>query len=101
MVFQHTAVGAVNETNQGYLVVLTPSLAQELIMNGHTVYFQTGFATRAGFTDAEYTKVGAQMCRTAEEVYRNSRIILKVCSPLLAYIHRTLRSSFRCIYTPV
>ncbi|CDI75647.1 alanine dehydrogenase, putative [Eimeria praecox] len=80
-VFQQTTVGAVSEIPQSFLVMLTPTLTRELVLNGHTVYFQRGFAQRAGFTDDEYTKAGAQLCHTAEEVYNNSTIILKVNPP--------------------
>ncbi|KAL8454610.1 hypothetical protein Emed_000331 [Eimeria media] len=89
-VFQHVSVGAVTELdNNQYLVALTPAVTREFVQNGHTVYFQAGFATRAGFTDQQYKQAGAHMLNTAEEVYKKSNIIVKVNPPQ--------ESEFSCI----
>ncbi|OEH80532.1 uncharacterized protein LOC34619205 [Cyclospora cayetanensis] len=81
-VFTHTSVGAVAETdNTECRVALTPATTKELKQNGHTVYFQQGFANRAGFTDEQYKEAGAVPCSSAEEVYKKSGIILKVKPP--------------------
>lgn len=78
-VFQHTTIGAVTELcSTQYLVSMTPAVTREFVQNGHTVYFQTGFATRAGFTDEQYKQAGAKPLTTAEEVYKQCHIILKV-----------------------
>ncbi|KAL8425577.1 hypothetical protein Efla_004412 [Eimeria flavescens] len=81
-VSQHACVGAVTEveTSQS-LVALTPTVTSEFVQNGHTVYFQTGFATRAGFTDEQYKQAGAHMLNSAEEVYKKCNIIVKVNTP--------------------
>ncbi|KAL8431346.1 hypothetical protein ACSSS7_005324 [Eimeria intestinalis] len=81
-VFQHTCVGAVTEQdNNQYLVALTPAVTREFVQNGHTVYFQTGFANRAGFTDQQYKQAGAHQLNSAEEVYKKCNIIVKVNPP--------------------
>ncbi|CDJ43978.1 alanine dehydrogenase, putative [Eimeria tenella] len=80
-VAQQTSVGAVMEGPLEYRVVLTPALARELTANGHAVYFQSGFAARAGFTDQMYIHAGAQQCATAEQVYQNCTIMLLVNPP--------------------
>lgn len=81
-VFQHTTVGAVTELNENeYRVALTPAIARELVQNGHKVYFQSGFGNRAGFPCELYKQAGAQICNSADEVYKQCNIILKVNPP--------------------
>lgn len=81
-VYQHTTVGAVTEcVNNDCLVAMTPSVAHEFVQNGHTVYFQAGFATRAGYTDEQYKQAGAYSLHSSEEVYKKCNIILKVNPP--------------------
>lgn len=78
-VFQHIPVGAVAElTANEFRVMLTPTLAREFVLNGHTVYIQSGFAVKSGFTDDMYLKAGVTVLKTAEEVYKKCSIILKV-----------------------
>lgn len=78
-VFQHIAVGAVTElTANEFRVMLTPTLAREFVLNGHSVYIQSGFAVKSGFTDDMYLKAGVTVLKTAEDVYRKCSIILKV-----------------------
>lgn len=81
-VFQHTTVGAVAELNEDeYRVALTPAIARELVQNGHKVYFQAGFGNRAGFPCELYKQAGAQICNSADEVYKHCQVILKVNLP--------------------
>lgn len=81
-VLQHTTIGGVTELQDTeYRVVLTPALARECVENGHTVYCQTGFGTRAGFSDEQYKQAGVQLLNGPEEVYKKSNILLKVNPP--------------------
>lgn len=62
-------------------VSLTPSGAKTLIDNGHTVLVQLSAGLGSGFTDEEYSSVGAKIIHTAEEVYKKSDMIIKVKEP--------------------
>ncbi|HEY8518529.1 MAG TPA: alanine dehydrogenase [Gammaproteobacteria bacterium] len=83
-----------------YRVGLTPGSARELIEQGHHVLVESGAALGIGLPDAAYAKVGATIAPTAEEVYANSELIVKVKEPteaeskllgegqiLFAYLH--------------
>jgi alanine dehydrogenase len=64
-----------------YRVGLTPASVRELVESGHQVLVQTGAAAGIGFTDADYQRVGAQISATAEEVFAQSDMIVKVKEP--------------------
>ncbi|NBR89768.1 MAG: alanine dehydrogenase [Rhodobacteraceae bacterium] len=66
---------------QEFRVGMTPNAALEAVQNGHTVYIQTGAGLGAGFDDAAYTAAGAQILGTAEEVFAQSDMIVKVKEP--------------------
>lgn len=62
-------------------VSLTPSGAKTLIDNGHNVLVQSTAGEGSGFTDKEYSAVGAEIISTIEEVYKKSEMIMKVKEP--------------------
>lgn len=62
-------------------VSLTPSGAKTLVDNGHKVLIQTKAGVGSGFTDDEYSKVGAVIIPTIEEVYKKADMIIKVKEP--------------------
>jgi alanine dehydrogenase len=64
-----------------YRVGLVPAAARELVESGHEVVVQTGAATGIGFTDADYTRVGAKIAATAEEIFDSAEMIVKVKEP--------------------
>jgi len=64
-----------------YRVGLTPASVRELVDSGHEVLVQTGAAAGIGFTDADYQRVGAKISATAEEVFAQSDMIVKVKEP--------------------
>jgi len=64
-----------------YRVGLTPASVRELVEAGHEVLVQTGAAAGIGFTDADYQRVGAKIASTAEEVFAQSEMIVKVKEP--------------------
>jgi len=64
-----------------YRVGLVPAAARELIEAGHEVLVQTGAAAGIGFADADYQRVGAKIAATAEEVFAQSEMIVKVKEP--------------------
>ncbi len=64
-----------------YRVGLVPAAARELVEAGHEVLVQTGAAAGIGFADADYQRVGARIAATAEEVFAQSEMIVKVKEP--------------------
>lgn len=62
-------------------VSLTPSGAKTLVSNNHTVFVQSTAGLGSGFTDEEYSAVGATILPTIEEVYEKSEMIIKVKEP--------------------
>ncbi len=66
---------------QEFRVGMTPDAAREAIAHGHEVMIETNAGTGSGFTDADYTAVGAMIIGTAEEVFAKADMIVKVKEP--------------------
>jgi alanine dehydrogenase len=66
---------------QEYRVGLTPHAAREAVAHGHTVIVETGAGAGAGFPDADYLAAGARIVATAEEVFAEADLIVKVKEP--------------------
>jgi len=63
-------------------VGMTPSGVQTLIQNGHIVYVQNSAGHGSGYSDDDYSNVGAYFLKTIEEIYDISEMIIKVKEPL-------------------
>jgi alanine dehydrogenase len=81
-------------------VGLVPSSVKELVAYGHQVIVQKNAAEKIGFTDQTYIEAGARIVDTAEEVFKQADMIVKVKEPqhaeckmlrkdqvLFAYLH--------------
>ncbi len=66
---------------QEFRVGMTPDAAREAIAHGHTVMMETNAGLGAGFADADYVAVGAEIVDTAEEVFAKADMIVKVKEP--------------------
>ena len=66
---------------QEFRVGLTPNAAREAVGHGHSVTMQAGAGMGAGFTDDDYRAAGAQIADTAEEIFANAEMIVKVKEP--------------------
>jgi alanine dehydrogenase len=76
-------IGIPKEIKQGeYRVATTPGGVKELCQLGHQVLVEKNAGAGSGFTDEDYQKAGASIVDTAEEVYANSILIVKVKEPL-------------------
>ena len=64
-----------------YRVGLVPAAVREFVDAGHQVLVESNAATGIGFADADYRRVGASIANTAEEVFANSDLIVKVKEP--------------------
>ena len=66
-----------------YRVGIVPSGVMELVAAGHQVWVETAAGEGIGFSDADYTRVGARIASTAEEVFATADLIVKVKEPQL------------------
>jgi alanine dehydrogenase len=69
-------------------VGLVPASVRELIHHGHSVLVETKAGWGIGFDDAAYVGAGAKIAATADEVFANSDMIVKVKEPQAAEIAR-------------
>ncbi|MDG2332686.1 MAG: alanine dehydrogenase [Myxococcota bacterium] len=66
-----------------YRVGIVPSGVSELVAAGHEVSVEAGAGAGIGFSDADYARVGARIAGTADEVFADSDLIVKVKEPQL------------------
>ena len=66
-----------------YRVGLTPMGVEILTGLGHRVYVERDAGQGSGFEDERYTRAGAQIVYSPEEVYGRSQMILSVSRPML------------------
>lgn len=64
-----------------YRVGITPAGVRELVQCGHQVCIEQNAGTRIGFTDSDYRTAGASIEIKAENIWRNSDLIVKVKEP--------------------
>lgn len=62
-------------------VSVPPAGVRELTRQGHRVFVQAGAGMGSGFSDEEYVKAGASMLPTADEVWHNAEMVVKVKEP--------------------
>ncbi|MBH5321183.1 alanine dehydrogenase [Aurantiacibacter sediminis] len=67
--------------NREYRVGLTPESAGELVNAGHEVWMQAGAGAGIGAYDAQYRDRGAKVVDTAEEIFAECEMIVKVKEP--------------------
>jgi len=67
--------------NFEYRVGLVPSSIRELITRGHQVVVQKGAGEKIGFGDETYHHVGARIADTAQEIFQQAEMIIKVKEP--------------------
>jgi alanine dehydrogenase len=65
-----------------YRVGLVPSSVADLVALGHRVMIEKGAGSGAGIDDTEYEAAGAALVVTAEEVWAQSDLVVKVKEPL-------------------
>ncbi|MDB5054359.1 MAG: ald [Bacilli bacterium] len=68
--------------NNEYRVALTPAGVGMLRKLEHQIYVELGAGDGSGFSDAEYSQAGAEILKSAAEVWSKSEMILKVKEPL-------------------
>src|SRR3954468_19506955 len=63
-------------------VGLVPSSVAELVRHGHEVLIQAGAGLGAGLEDALYVAAGGRIVPSADEIFRDAEMIVKVKEPL-------------------
>ena len=63
-------------------IALVPAGAEALIGAGHSVLVQQGAGEGSGFSDEDYTSVGAKIAPDASAVWAQSEMIMKVKEPI-------------------
>jgi alanine dehydrogenase len=63
-------------------VALVPSGAAALVAAGHSVWVESGAGLGSGFSDEQYTKVGAQIAPDADSTWAAAELIIKVKEPI-------------------
>jgi alanine dehydrogenase len=64
-----------------YRVGLTPSSVREMVARGHKVLVQTDAGVGIGASDDDYRRAGAEIAASAEEVFRQAEMVVKVKEP--------------------
>ena len=63
-------------------ISLVPAGAEALVAAGHSVTVEKGGGLGSGFTDEQYTSVGAKIGATAAKVWADADMIIKVKEPI-------------------
>jgi alanine dehydrogenase len=74
--------------NHEYRVGMIPAAVRELTARGHEVYVETMAGEAIGLHDENYTRVGAKVLPTADDVFATADMIVKVKEPQAAEIKR-------------
>lgn len=74
-----------------FRVGLMPSSVAELVRAGHEVVVERGAGAGAGLTDESYRISGAELRQTADEVFGEAKLVVKVKEPQAAEIARLRR----------
>ena len=66
-----------------FRVGMTPAGVHEVVHGGHEVVVETNAGAGIGVSDADYKAAGAKVLATAEEVFEQAEMIVKVKEPQL------------------
>jgi alanine dehydrogenase len=74
--------------NHEYRVAITPAGVHELVSRGHDVTVETGAGVGSAISDQEYLAAGAKIGDTADQVWADAELVLKVKEPIEEEYHR-------------
>ncbi len=77
--------------NNEFRVAITPAGVREFVNHGHSVFIESGAGLGSAITDEDYTKVGATILKTADEIWDIGDLVLKVKEPIAAEYKRMKR----------
>ena len=64
-----------------YRVGLTPASVRELVSHGHDVLVEHLAGDVIGLHDSDYKRAGAKICVSADEIFAQAELIVKVKEP--------------------
>ena len=74
--------------NNEYRVAITPIGVHELTAHGHDVYVERSAGVGSQVEDSEFEAAGAKILDSADEVWDNAEMVLKVKEPVAEEYHR-------------
>ncbi|WP_017541111.1 alanine dehydrogenase [Nocardiopsis halophila] len=74
--------------NHEYRVAITPAGVHELVARGHSVAVERGAGLGSSITDQEFEAAGARILDTADDVWAEGDLVLKVKEPVAEEYHR-------------
>ncbi|GAA4891764.1 alanine dehydrogenase [Stackebrandtia albiflava] len=74
--------------NHEYRVAITPAGVHEFVRHGHEVVIESGAGEGSSIPDADYIAAGAHMLATADDVWEQAELVLKVKEPIASEYHR-------------
>jgi alanine dehydrogenase len=77
--------------NREYRVALTPAGVTELVRAGHAVLVEQGAGEGSSIPDGDYTAAGATIVGSADDVWADADLLLKVKEPVAEEYHRLRR----------
>ena len=80
-----------------FRVGMTPTSVREVVAHGHKVIVETGCGAGIGMDDAAYEAAGAEVVKTAAEVFENAEMIVKVKEPQAS--ERAMLSEGQILFT--
>ena len=69
-------------------VAITPSGVHELVAHGHAVLVEAGAGEGSSITDGEFAGAGARLVDSADELWAEAEMVLKVKEPVEEEYHR-------------
>jgi alanine dehydrogenase len=84
--------------NHEYRVAITPSGVHEFVRSGHEVLIEQGAGTGSLIPDDEFVAAGAQIVPTADDVWLEAELVLKVKEPVAEEYHRMRRDQVLFTY---
>jgi alanine dehydrogenase len=74
--------------NHEYRVAITPAGVHEFVRNDHQVYIESGAGLGSSISDEEFSSAGATILPSADDVWADADLILKVKEPIAPEYHR-------------
>ena len=79
-------------------VPIIPDVAKKLVRMGAELVIESGMGTGSGFTDAEYTDVGATLSSDRNELFSSADVLLRLRKPELSEIALMKRGCIHISY---
>src|SRR3954452_22571082 len=84
-----TKVGIPREVkDHEYRVAITPAGVNELVSNGHTVFLEKEAGVGSSIPDDDFVAAGASIIGSADDVWAEADLVLKVKEPVPEEYHR-------------